>query len=129
MYPNLDLKSAYHQVPISEKDKIYSSFETDGKLYQFCWRPFGVTYGVTRFQRIIDDFIADNSVYCTFACLDNITFCAKCQEEHDENRINFIEATKKFNLICNHNNFSFSISAVDLLGYTIPEGTIEPTPR
>ena len=31
----LDLKSAYHQLPIQDGDKKYTAFEVDGKLYQF----------------------------------------------------------------------------------------------
>ena len=65
------LKSAYHQVPISEKDKIYTTYEADGMLYQFCRVSFGVTNRVTCFQRIIDKVITDNALSHTFADLDN----------------------------------------------------------
>ena len=52
IYSPLDLKSAYHQIPIKE-DKPYMAFEANGKLYQFCRIPFEVTNGVACFQRII----------------------------------------------------------------------------
>ena len=91
----VDLKPNYHQVRISENDKIYIA---DGKLYQFCRVPLGVTNGVACFQRIIEKFTADNSFSNTFAYLDNITICGKSQEEHDENLNKFTEETKKFNL-------------------------------
>ena len=54
IYGSLDLKSAYHQIPIKEEDKPYMAFEANGKLYQFCRIPFGVTNGVACFQRIIN---------------------------------------------------------------------------
>ena len=56
IYCSLDLKSAYHQIPIKE-DKPYTAFEANGKLYQFCRIPFGVTNGVACLQRIIDKII------------------------------------------------------------------------
>ena len=31
----LDLKSAYHQIPLCEVDREYTAFEADGKLYQY----------------------------------------------------------------------------------------------
>ena len=34
-FTTLDLKSAYHQVPIKEEDRKYPTFEIDGNLYQF----------------------------------------------------------------------------------------------
>lgn len=35
VFSKIDLKSAYHQVPINEKDKKYTAFEASGGLYQF----------------------------------------------------------------------------------------------
>ena len=74
-------------------------------------------------------FIADNSLYQTFAYLDNITICGKSQDEYDENLNKFTEVAKKFNSIYDHNKCSFSNSTVDRLGYTILEGTIKPDPK
>ena len=102
------------------------AFETDGKLYQFHSVLFGLTNRVACFQRIIDKFIADNSLSHTFPYIDNITICGKIQEEHNDNLNKFTKAAKKFNLIYNLNKCSFSNSILDLLVYTISEGTIEP---
>ncbi|CAB0020557.1 unnamed protein product [Nesidiocoris tenuis] len=35
VFSTLDLKSAYHQVPIHRDDRPYTAFEADGNLYQF----------------------------------------------------------------------------------------------
>ena len=99
IYCTVNLKSAFHQVPKSEKDKIYTAFEADGKLYQFRRVPFGITNGVPCFSRIINKFIANYSLSHTFAYLDYINICGKSQEEHDENLDKFTEAAKKFELI------------------------------
>ncbi|KHJ40163.1 hypothetical protein D918_09763, partial [Trichuris suis] len=58
-FSTIDLKSAYHQVPIHPGDKPFTAFEAAGGLYQFTRIPFGVTNGVACFQRIIDTFIRD----------------------------------------------------------------------
>jgi len=68
-FSTLDLKSAYYQVPLATEDRAYAAFEADGKLYQYCRLPFGVTNGVSCFQRIIDSVIADNDLKQTFAYL------------------------------------------------------------
>lgn len=39
----IDLRSAYHQVPLKDKGKPYTAFEARGNLYQFTRLPFGVT--------------------------------------------------------------------------------------
>ena len=56
------MKSAYHQIPIQESDKPYTAFEANGKLYQFNRIPFGVTNGVSVFQRVMDDLIAEENL-------------------------------------------------------------------
>ena len=57
VFSTLDLQSAYHKIPISLEDRKYTAFKTCGKLYQFTCLPFGVTNGVSAFQRSIDNIV------------------------------------------------------------------------
>ena len=50
VFSTVDLRSAYHQVPLKDEDKPYTAFEASGCLYQFTRLLFGVTNGVARFQ-------------------------------------------------------------------------------
>ena len=77
VFSTLDLKSAYHQVPIREHEKKYTAFEANKCLYQFCRIPFGVTNGVAAFQCIMNSFIADEGLSNTFATWDNVTISGK----------------------------------------------------
>lgn len=61
VFSKIDLRSAYHQVALREKEKPYTAFEACGKLYQFTRVPFGVTNGVACFQRIMDTLRKRNS--------------------------------------------------------------------
>ena len=54
---SLDLRSAYHQVPLLPEEKQYTAFEASGRLFQYKRLPFGVTNGVAAFRRCIDNFI------------------------------------------------------------------------
>ena len=89
-----DLKSAYHQIPIIETDEKYTAFEANGRLYQFCRIPFGVTTGVAMFQRSMDKFVEDENLTDTSPYLDNITVGGYNQEHHDENCRKFHDAVK-----------------------------------
>ena len=73
VFSTLDLKLAYYQVPLSERDKLFIAFEANEKLYQYCQLPFGVENGVPAFQKIMDDVIESHNLTETFAYLDNIT--------------------------------------------------------
>ena len=66
VYSTLDLKSAYYQIPLPPEDRPYTAFEACGKLYQYTRLPFGVTNGVSFFQRLVDELIEKYKLSCTF---------------------------------------------------------------
>ena len=125
----LDLKSAYHQVPIKLKERPYTAFEADGNLYQFTRIPFGVTNGVAAFQRTVDNIIRSEKLAGTFAYVDNITICGSTQHEHDMNLRKFREAAVKYNLTFNESKSIISKQSISMLGYLIDNHSIKPDPE
>ena len=99
VFSTVDLKSAYHQVPLRADDKPYTAFQSGGKLYQFTRLPFGVTNGTAAFQRTLDGIIENEQLQDTFAYVDSVTICSHSQEEHDINLQRFLESATKYNLI------------------------------
>ena len=126
VFSTLDLKSAYHQIPLllSEHDK--TAFEANGELYQFCWLPFGLTNAVASFQRIMNDFIRDNELAGTFAYLDNLLVCGVDQQDHDRNFQRFSDAARKYNFTFNNDKCLYKQMSIDFLGFTISDGIIRP---
>ena len=86
---------------IKETDQKYTGFEANGRLYQFCRIPFGVTNGVAVFQRAMDRFVEEEGLKDTFPYLDNITVAGRDQKEHDKNVQKFHEAVGRRNLTLN----------------------------
>lgn len=128
VFSTIDLKSAYHQIPIKESEKHYTAFEAGGKLYHFLRVPFGVTNGVACFQRVIDKIIQDEGLEGTFPYIDNITVCGDDQVEHDTNLKKLLASVKKYNLTLNEEKCQYSSKTVKLLGYIIENKTIKPDP-
>ena len=129
VFSTLDLKSAFHQVELSADDRIFTAFEADGQLFQFIRLPFGLKNAVPSFQRIIDNIIENNNCQGTHAYLDNITVGGKTQKEHDENLQHFMSVAKQYNLTFNESKCTYSSSTIDLLGYRISPGTLQPDPE
>ena len=123
-----DLQSAYHQIPLKEDDKPYTAFEPKGGLYQLFRLPFGVTNGVTCFQRGMVKFVEDNNFKAVFPYIDNITIGGKDQDDHDTNLKLFQEAAQRANLKFNDSKSVFSTQRLPLLGYVIENGCISPDP-
>ncbi|CAG2212501.1 unnamed protein product [Mytilus edulis] len=128
VYSTLDLRSAYHQIPLREHEKKYTAFEANGSLYQFRRVPFGVTNGVACFQRVIDRLVAENKLEAVFVYIDNITIGGMDQTEHDENLRRFLDVADKHQLTFNEDKCVYSVESVDLLGYTISQGVLRPDP-
>ena len=84
-YSSLDLKSAYHHVPLLERERPFTAFEAMGKLYQYRRLPFGVSNGAWAFQRVINDFILHHNLKKVYAYLDDLTVMGSTLEEHDQN--------------------------------------------
>ena len=128
VYSTLDLTSANHQVAIKPEEQKYTAFEDAGSLYQFCRIPFGVTNGVASFQRVMDDIIKRDDLNGTSAYIDNVIICGQNQAEHDLNLKEFMNSLVKYGLTLNKNKCLYSLTSIDLLGYTISKGSVKPDP-
>ena len=98
LFTKMDLKSAHHQIPIHEEDKLFTAFESNGKLYQFRRLPFGLKNAVAAFQRKMDELIELNNLVGTYAYLDDIVVCGHSLEDHDKNLNAFKAVIAKYNL-------------------------------
>ena len=123
VFSTVDLRSAYHQVPLKDEDKPYTAFEALTRL------PFGVTNGVACFQRGMVKFVQEESLKGTFLYLDNITICGKDQEDQDANLKEFLEAANRKNITHNDEKSVFSTTCLSILGYRIEGGEIRPDPE
>ena len=115
-------------IAIKPEERKYTAFEAAGSLYQFCQIPFGVTNGVASFQRVMDDIIKREDLNGTYAYIDNVTICGQNQAEHDLNLKEFMNSVVKYGLTLNKNKCLYSLTSIDLLGYTISKGSVKPDP-
>ena len=129
VFSTYDLKSAYHQIPLKESKRKYTTFEGLGDLYEFRVLPFGMTNGVPSFQRIINDVITQEDLSDTFPYLDNVTVAGIDQSDHDRNDAAFREMIKGRNLTLNESKTVHSVSVIDILGYRVSHYNIKPKIR
>ena len=128
-FSTFDLKSAYHQVPIREDERKYTAFEADGGLWEFNRMPFGVTNGVSKFQRVIDTLVEKEGLTQTFPFLDNVTVAAHSAEELREKEAEFRAVAKKYNLTLNESKTVSCVQSLPIIGYLVSHGEIKPDPE
>ena len=127
-FSRIDLKSAYHQVPIAKEDQYFTAFEADGALYEFTRIPFGVTNGVACFQECLNNIIKERKLLDTFAYLDDVTICGASKSEHDRNLENFLKVAGELNLTINEEKSKFCSTQVAILGHLVEYDSIKPDP-
>ena len=111
----LDLKSAYHQVPIAENEKYFTAFEAAGSLYQLKRVAFGLTNAVAAFQRVI----RCHDLKDTFVYVDDVIIGGKTKSEHDNNLKLFLNMVKIYNITLNDDKCKFDQTKISVLGYEI----------
>ena len=125
-FSKIDLKSAYHQIPLKEDDQPFTAFEVAGNLYQFKRMPFGITNAVPTFQRIMDQIISANKLEKTYAYLDDVIVCGETSKQHDDNLEKFMNVIKQQNMTINHEKCQLKTQKIEILGYVIENSSKRP---
>ena len=128
-YTTFDLTAAYHQVPISESERKYTAFEACGKLYQFKFIPFGVTNGVSAFQRTVQKIKDEEDLEGIHIYVDNMTIGGDTIEDHDKKVAEFEAAAAKYNLCFNDSKTVRCVESISILGYLVSHNSIKPDPE
>ena len=114
---------------IDPKDRVYTAFEANGKLYQYRRLSFGVNKGVSAFQRIIDGIISQSGLQWDYAYLDNINIGGTSTAYLDQNLKRFLEAASQLNLTFNEAKSVLAVPQSDILGYRVSHGLVKPDPE
>jgi hypothetical protein len=83
-FTTLDLKQAYHQIPLSEASKPLTAFFTYWNLYQYTMVPFGMATGAQVLTRLLDKVFQDLKFGFIYHYLDDLVVYSETYEEHLE---------------------------------------------
>lgn len=128
-FTTLDLKSGFHQILMSEKDRQKTAFSVNNGKYEFCRLPFGLRNAPSIFQRTIDDILREWIGKCCHVYIDDIIIFSPDSRTH----LRGIET-----VITNLNNCGMKISPekskffkteVEFLGFTVSNLGIKTCPN
>ena len=121
----LDLKQAYHQIPISTESQKYLTINTHLGLFAFKRLPDGIHSGPAIFQRIMDGLLAD--IPKAVSRLDDILIAGTDYEDHLNTLSQVLERLLKFGFKLNKSNCKFLQSSVVYLCHLIDSAGLHPT--
>jgi hypothetical protein len=116
---SLDLRSGYHQVPLTERAKERSAFCVTKGLYQFNVLPFGMVNAPATFQRLLETTLQSLNWKICLVYLDDILVWAPTFEEHIENLRLVFDRLQWANLKLNPKKCSFFQKETHYLGHKI----------
>jgi putative transposase len=137
LFSTLDLKSGFHQLPLTERAKQYLTFHWHPKggaagLYRWKVLPFGPTSGPSHFQRVVDEVFKD--LPFVQAYLDDILIASSAcaatgrteVEVHEEHVRLVLERLKEVNLLAHPKKCVFGSKRVPFLGMLLTPGRMSP---
>ena len=98
IFTSLDLRSAFHQVPLSDESKELTAFTLNFRKYQFKSLPFGLTNSPSVSQAIISNTLASIIGEIAFVFLDDILIFSKSEQKHLKDLINVLDKLRHASL-------------------------------
>ena len=118
-FSKLDLKDAYHRIPIRESDRWKTAFRTRYRHFEYLVMPFRLTNAPATFQAYINRALAGMvDVFCVIY-LDDILIYSDSRAEHIRHLCAVLAALRKFALYASRKKCDFFADRLEFLGYII----------
>jgi hypothetical protein len=129
IFTKLDLKDAYHRIPIRREDRWKTAFRTRYGHYEYTVMPFGLTNAPATFQAYIHRALAGMLDTICIVYLDDILIFSRTREEHARHVRKVLRRLREFQLYCNRKKCEFFTDKVEFLGYIVSSSGVEMDAR
>lgn len=126
---SLDIKSAFHQIPLCDSSRDCTAFIVPNGLYRFKVMPFGLSNAPGTFQRLMDAVLGPGLQPSVFVYLDDVIIVSKTFEFHlDTLRVVF-DRLHAAGLVVNFAKCQFCRPQLKYLGFIVDELGLRPDPE
>lgn len=126
---SIDLKSAFHQIPLHQASKEKTAFTIPGRgLFQYKVMCFGLTSAPATQQRLMDSLFGPEFEGKVWTYLDDLICVSTTFEEHLALLRTIMRRFQRANLTINLSKSKFFRSQLKYLGYVVDEHGLKTDP-
>nr|XP_041633522.1 uncharacterized protein K02A2.6-like [Drosophila kikkawai] len=126
-FSRLDLKSAYHQLELTESSREITTFITHRGLFRYKRLMFGVNSAPEIFQRLMEEMLAPCQNSLNY--IDDVIIFGSNIEEHDKSLAKVKEIFQANNVALNEKKCAFRVQKLKFLGHILSDKGIEVDPE
>jgi hypothetical protein len=129
VFTALDLKDAYHRIPIKKGDEWKTAFRTRYGHFEYLVMPFGLTNAPATFQAYINKALAGLLDEFCVVYLDDILIYSNTREEHARHVRVVLDRLRKHALFASRKKCKFFTDSVEFLGFIVSSAGVSMDPR
>ena len=127
VFTKLDLKSAFHQLELTEDSRYITTFQTESGIKRFTRLSLGVNSAQEELQHAIREIIKD--IQGTMNLADDIVVHGKNQTEHDASLLKILHRFEEKGLTLNLEKCLFSLNKLKFFGFVFSDQGMHPDPE
>lgn len=129
-FSKVDLKSAFHQIPVHPNSMQYTAFICEFGLFEYRCMPMGISSAPGWFQRFIEGVLRDEIANETLALyMDDLCIGTETLIEHREVMLKVIAKLKNRHIGVSLEKSELVKEQIEYLGKIIKQGEIRPHPK
>jgi len=127
-YTKVDIKDAYHNVRIKERDEWKTTFTTKYGTYEYLAMPCGLTNAPAALQRWINRTLQSYIDICDIAYLDDVLIHSDSLEQHQQDVAAIIRAIQTQGIKLKPSKCKFHQRETEYLGFVINSEGVKINP-
>ena len=117
-FSKVDLRRAYHQIPVHPEHQIKSTINTTLGLFKFKRMPYGLKNAGACFQRNIN-LILNHLNSFSYVYMDDVIIFSQTPEEHIDHLKELFQTLSKHRILVNMEKCIFAKDSVTFLGHKV----------
>ncbi len=118
-FSTLDMRSGFHQISMSEKDRDKTSFVSHRGSYRWTRMPYGLCNSPATFQRVMDTIMVDLDYKILLTYIDDVIVFSRDLESHIQRLQLVLEALQKGHLKVKPSKVKLLQTEISVLGFKV----------